>query len=203
MKTPLCELFEKYGADKCPTFRHSYSPAYFEILAPYSNSFTDILEIGIGTPELMQRYLPQGKKYLSGASLRGWQEFFPQAKIYGIDIEESILFEEDRIKCFYTDQSSAEELENTIAAIREYSKLPNQQFDLILDDGSHIISHMVTTFDTLGKYVKPGGFYIIEDIKEQDLMFFTSLPSADFRVVYTHVGNDSWDGFVAYQKTLK
>lgn len=200
MKTPLCEIFEKYGADKCPAFRHSYSSAYYEILSPYRENFTNVLEIGIGTSELMQKYLPKNKKYIIGASIRSWEEFFTKANIYGIDIEKHTLFEEGRIKCFYTDQSNVEELENTITEIKKNSGLFDQKFDLILDDGSHIVEHMLTTFNTLHKYIKVGGFYIIEDIKKVNLKIFTALENNEFKLVYVHEGNDSWDNFVAFQK---
>jgi hypothetical protein len=201
MKTPLCELFEKYGADKCPAIHHSYSPMYFKILSPYRESFTNVLEIGIGTSKLMQRYLPKNKKYIIGASIRSWEEFFPQANIYGIDIEKHTLFEEGRIKCFYTDQSNVEELENTITEIKKHSGLFDQKFDLILDDGSHIMEHMLTTFNTLHKYIKVGGFYIIEDIKKVNLKIFTALENNEFKLIYVHEGTYHGDNFVAFQKT--
>ena len=38
-------------------------------------------------------------------------------------------------------------------------------FDIIIDDGSHYLSDILFSFKTLFKYVKKGGFYIIEDFK--------------------------------------
>jgi hypothetical protein len=79
MKTELCELFEKYGADKCSLYRHSYSVPYHNLLLPYRETFKNILEIGIGTSALMQRYMRGGKQYQPGASLRAWQDYFSKA----------------------------------------------------------------------------------------------------------------------------
>ena len=45
-------------------------------------------------------------------------DFFPQAFIYGLDIETRYFFEDERIKCFYTDQSDENELEKTIIEIQ-------------------------------------------------------------------------------------
>ena len=39
-----------------------------------------------------------------GASLRVWRDFFPNAKIYGGDIDKETLFIEDRISTYYVDQ---------------------------------------------------------------------------------------------------
>lgn len=36
-------------------------------------------------------------------------------------------------------------------------------FDIILDDGSHISEHIITSFTTLFSELKPGGLYVIED----------------------------------------
>src|SRR5262249_44884425 len=37
-------------------------------------------------------------------------------------------------------------------------------FDLIVDDGSHLWDHQITALRTLLPLMKPGGFYIVEDI---------------------------------------
>jgi hypothetical protein len=39
-----------------------------------------------------------------------------------------------------------------------------KQFDIIIDDGSHIEDHILKTFHTLfEKYLSPGGIYFVED----------------------------------------
>lgn len=200
MNTPLCKLFKKYGADKHLDFRHSYSVEYYNILAPFKKDFKNILEVGVGTPELMQRYLPDNIDYKPGASLRAWRDFFTNANVYGIDIEERVLFEEDRIKCFYTDQSSSFELKKTLQEIEKYAGVTSLKYNFILDDGSHIIEHMLLTFETLKEHLSTGGIYIIEDIKRNDLEIFKNLADDTYQLHYVHQGMDSWDSFVAYIK---
>ena len=39
-----------------------------------------------------------------GASLRVWRDYFVNANIFGGDIDEKVLFEEDRIRTFFVDQ---------------------------------------------------------------------------------------------------
>lgn len=40
-------------------------------------------------------------------------------------------------------------------------------FDVIVDDGSHQASHIITTFETMFPYVTAGGMYVMEDLHTQ------------------------------------
>lgn len=197
-ETELCEIFYKYKSDKCPRIRHSYSPEYYKYLSPYKKTFTNILEIGIGNNKLMMPIC--GKDYILGASLKSWEEFFPNAKIYGLDIIKDVLFFENRISCFYTDQSNENELNKTIEEIKNVNNDSNLLFDLIIDDGSHIVDHMILTFKTLSKYLKIDGLYIIEDILRKDLSIFTNLKLPNFEVLKIHMGDSIDDDFIIYKK---
>jgi hypothetical protein len=48
--------------------------------------------------------------------------------------------------------------------ISMYEQFESLDFDFILEDGSHIHEHQMISFGHLFKYVKNGGFYILEDI---------------------------------------
>ena len=197
IKTELCELFLKYHSDKCPQIGHSYSPHYYEILKNEKNNFINILEIGVGNNELMKPL--SGEKYQIGGSLKALRDFFPKSKIYGLDIRRDVLFSDERIECLYTDQSSQEQLHKTMEQIKNNNK--NLYFDLIIDDGSHIIEHMVLSFEILSFYLKTGGIYIIEDIKRKDLETFLNLNIDKFEIIKVHTGFfNQWDNFVAYKK---
>lgn len=198
METELCKIFYKYKSDKCLKIKHSYSPEYYKYLSPYRETFTNILEIGIGNDKLMKPIC--GKDYILGASLKSWEEFFPNAKIYGLDILRDVLFSENRVSCFYTDQSNENELNKTINEIRNVNDDSDLLFDLIIDDGSHIVDHMLLTFKTLSKYLKIDGLYIIEDILRKDLGIFTNIKSPDFEILKIHMGNSNDDDFIIYKK---
>lgn len=197
-KTELCEIFFKYRSDKCPQIFHTYSPSYFEELHKIKNNIKYLLEIGVGNNQLMKPIC--GESYQIGASLKGWRDFFINAKIFGLDIDEKVLFKDSRIECFYTDQSNVNSLENTIYEIRKKENNSELKFDLIIDDGSHIIEHMILSYKTLSKYVINGGLYIIEDIKKKDLNLFTNLKEKDFEVLKIHEGDFDQDSFVIYKK---
>lgn len=194
--TELCKIFEKHGSDKCPKIHHSYSPEYYRLLEPIKNSVNTLIEIGIGNKRLMDPIV--GSNYIPGASLRSWNDFFTNSKIIGVDIDTSVFFETDRIKCFYMDQSSIESITSTINNIQKlYSDI-----DIIIDDGSHIIEHMRLSYKILKNYLNNDGFYIIEDIKLKDLQHFIDLciNDDDMNIEYVHEGMTYWDSFVAYRK---
>jgi hypothetical protein len=197
-KTELCDLFIKYKSDKCPQILHSYSNEYYNLLNDIKDNVKNVIEIGIGNDELMKPIC--GFSYEVGASLRAWRDFFNNANIYGLDIREDVLFNEDRINTFYTDQSKEIELEKTVKNIKEFNNNESLEFDLIIDDGSHIVEHMLLSINTLAKHLKVGGIYIIEDIQHKDINIFTNLKIDNFEIIKIHAGLNYWDDFVAYKK---
>lgn len=194
--TELCEFFLKHKSDKCPQINHNYSGSYYELLKDKKESFKDILEIGIGNLNLMVPIC--GKEYIPGASLRAWRDFFPNANVFGLDIDKSVLFFEERISCFYTDQSDEIALVKTVEEIRISKNVNKISFDLIIDDGSHVPSHMKKSLDVLSKYLSPGGFYIIEDLMHSDMSFFENYEVNDLKFYKVH--KTAHYGFVVYTK---
>jgi hypothetical protein len=197
-ETELCELFYKYGADKCPQVSHTYSKHYFDLLFKNKNKYKNILEIGVGNRELMRQLEDM---YQIGASLKAWQDFFPNANIFALDIREDVLFEENRIKCFYGDQSQKDSLIECVSNIKSYIN-SDIEFDMILDDGSHHEEHQILSLDTLFKFVKNGGIYIIEDIDNSKINnFINHANNNNYKILYTHIGDSQGiDSFIAFEK---
>jgi hypothetical protein len=193
--TELCVLAEKYGVDKCPRIFHTYTPEYHTILNPLRGEIHKFVEIGIGNVPLMRPIV--GHSYKPGASLRMWRDYLPGCQIIGCDILPDVIFnDEERISTYVVDQSKEESLIAFGERIGEC--------DVILDDGSHIESHMILSFKTLWKFVKSGGFYIIEDIKLPALASFENLPSvlgfSNATLIKSHNGKNNWDSFVMFKK---
>jgi hypothetical protein len=99
--------------------------------------------------------------YSPGASHRSWKEYFdhPQTQIFGGDIDPDTC---DGKQFFHVDQTNKTDL-NTL-----FTKLQldtDNKFDIIIDDGLHTQEASKTMFNQCYKYVKLGGYYIIEDIK--------------------------------------
>lgn len=140
--TPLCELAEKYGTDKRPEpLGHGYTHYYDMLFASQRESVRKVVEIGIDT----------------GASLRMWRDYFPNAAIYGLDVDPNKLFSEDRIECLLCEQGSTGSLFDVSVRI-------GGGVNFILDDGSHRPDHQVTSAIALMPLLAPGGIYIIEDV---------------------------------------
>jgi 8-demethyl-8-alpha-L-rhamnosyltetracenomycin-C 2'-O-methyltransferase len=142
----LTGLAVRYGTDKWSAL-HRYTPHYQRHLGPLRDRRLTVLEIGIGG---------FGDPAAGGRSLRMWKHYFPRAIIYGMDIEDKRGVDEPRLVTIQADQSDPEELARVAARFGP--------FDIIVDDGSHISSHVITTFRALFPCLRPNGLYIIEDL---------------------------------------
>lgn len=148
--TELCKLAYKYGTDKCPQIKHSYTPFYYELLKNRRRSIKKVLEIGIGPYK--------GRRYnKSGASLYMWRDFFPSAQIYGADNRPQTLFEDARIKTYLCDERIKDDLVKLIGNI-------GSDIDIFVDDGSHELRDQIFTCLTLMPLLQKNVIYIIEDV---------------------------------------
>lgn len=135
----LTNLAEKHGTDKLSA--HFYTEVYEYFFYPIKDEARKICEIGIG----------------NGASLRMFRDYFPNAVIYGIDINDAPGLNSDRLKTFVADQANR-------AQLKSFIDIYGGDFDIILDDGGHTMKQQQVSLGYLFKYVKPGGYYIIEEV---------------------------------------
>lgn len=138
-----------------PHFYHTYADFYELFLAPWKDHITGVFECGIGSinPHVKSN---MGSKGTPGASLRMWRDLFPNATVYGGDIDSDILIQEDRITSFYVDQLDPE-------SVSELSERLPKNLDLIVDDGLHQANAAITLYQGIFKNLREGGIYIIED----------------------------------------
>jgi len=124
---------------------HTYIDEYEKLLDKYRENST-VLEIGI----------------CEGESLKMWNEYFVNSEVYGIDITDFYikdLINENKYNIIIGDASSNDIL----------NQLNNLTFDVIIDDGSHLINDQINSFNILKNKMKPNGIYIIEDVNDLDL----------------------------------
>ncbi len=140
----LAKLALMFGSDKEGI--HHYTQHYQRHFAPWRTKNLKVLEIGIGGYN-------DPKK--GGESLRMWKAYFPNAQIYGIDITDKRCHEEARIKTFKGSQVDEAFLAQVVAEIGA--------IDIVIDDGSHLCSHVIDTFKFLFPRMKDQGIYVIED----------------------------------------
>ena len=120
-----------------------------------------VLEIGIGSndPKMPSS---MGQNGVPGASLLLWRELFPNAQVLGADFDKKILMNAERISSFFVDSTESRSIEDMLEAISE--TLEVEDFDLIIDDGLHTPEANLRNFRILNESLRPGGFYVIEDI---------------------------------------
>ena len=157
--TRMCRIMASQGSDKA-LFRHNYTTIYSALLKGRQSEPLRVFELGLGSanPDM-----PFNMAFLGypGASLRAWKKIFPNAVIYGADIDRAILFQEDRIKTFYCDQLDP-------ASIRELWTEPDLQesMDVIIDDAYHAFDANVSFLENSLDHLRPGGLYVVEDIDQ-------------------------------------
>lgn len=147
----LC--FDRHGSDKSTL--HDYHIFYAFILSS-PESVKAILEIGLGSnnPGVPSNMGVEGKP---GASLRAWRDFCVNAEVFGADIDQDILFQDQRIHTFFVDQTDP-------AAFKVLAELIPSSFDLIIDDGLHAVDANIQTMIFALSRLKPSGWFVIEDI---------------------------------------
>ncbi len=140
--TPVPQTLDSIAL-KCGTDKSSKSHFYTKYYEMFFNGLrydpVNILEIGVWR----------------GESLKMWKEFFAIGNVFGIDYEEKLQYNEERIKTFIADQEDIGGLFDVCL------KLPTP--DIIIDDASHVSRHQISCCATLFRLLKPGGYYCIED----------------------------------------
>lgn len=148
------------GTDKVT--HHGYQRFYTRFLENLRHSATGMLEIGIE----------------SHNSIHLWKNYFPNAQIYGIDIERKTPVH-GQVTLLQADQSKLTELTASL-----YNILHPIQF--IIDDGSHVPEHQILSFNFFFDHLlQPGGVYIVEDI-ETSYWTRNSLYGYEFKYGYRH-----------------
>jgi len=177
----LQKSYDKYkiegdegGGDKGTC--HSYIDIYEKYLQKYVNPIS-LLEIGV----------------FYGNSLMTWKDYFhPDSYIIGVDIIDRIKFPKETFDF----------IEGDILNPFLYYRISDKKFDVIIDDGSHILEEQVKTFERIFPLLKKGGFYFIEDVVNIDTIKDTFLrlhPSCEVHDL-RHIKNRYDDVLIVYKK---
>lgn len=121
---------------------HTYGESYDELFKKRLKKKNVILEIGVE----------------QGGSIATWGECFPNSRVIGVDIT---------LKNFMYD---LEKLPNVTLIESDINTLElDDKLDIVIDDGSHILSDVLAGFKLLYPKLKKGGVYIIEDCQDIDV----------------------------------
>jgi len=127
---------------KCHKWEN-YFDIYDKIMPKYKNTHPKILEVGVA----------------HGGSLELWINYFENdLDLYAVDINKDFLgykFDEVEVNYSCVDQGSQEHWD---AYLKD-----DKTFDIIIDDGSHMMNDQIVTLLNLFPKLNNGGMYIIED----------------------------------------
>lgn len=164
-----------------------YPPIYESVLAPFRQHPIRMLEIGV----------------FRGGSLQMWKQYLhPDSTIVGIDINPDCAKFDDPPRNIHVRIGSQDDTKFLQTVVDEFGP-----FDIIIDDGSHLSSHMIGTF----KYLFPNGLadsgvYVVEDLYTNYWMPYRDTPTtfAQFATqlvtaMHAHYpAADSYDGLDSY-----
>ncbi len=152
-RTELCELGAKYPTDKSPYssgsasgHRHAYTAVYDLLFCHLRDQFVNLGEIGIERNN----------------SMKAWREYFPTAYLVG--------WEYDREKI---NKAVADDLMLTayhfmdvrsIDSILEGFYAAGRDYHILIDDSTHQFEDQIRILSVAHQFVKPGGYFIIEDV---------------------------------------
>jgi hypothetical protein len=156
-KTDLCVLGTKYPTDKSPynmentvspngsSHSHPYTAVYDFLFSSIRYNKISFAEIGV----------------LDNMSMKCWREYFPNAELFGFDVNTHFLDEGkglnlEKTTYDYLDVYSEDSINE---ALGKYGK-----YDVIIEDTTHQFGDQVRVGNIAHKYLKPGGILIIEDI---------------------------------------
>jgi len=150
----LSELGQKYGTDKV---WHKFTNVYDSLWHNLREHVTSLMEIGV----------------FFGASMQMWLDYFPAAQIHGVDAFEGkqgngTIFKDatkfyDHVKAnpsFFPRLTLHKKDQNNKDHLLSLSGV----HDIIIDDGSHTMQDQHQALAVLFKLVRPGGYFVIEDI---------------------------------------
>jgi cephalosporin hydroxylase len=136
----------KYGTDKASS-GHNYLHFYERLFAPLRDKPITFCEIGIGSSH--------------APSLKMWRDYFPLAEVIGIDNDPVKQVVGDRIVTWIGDQGDRSFLEAVAGDCGP--------FDVVLDDAGHSKEHQLSSFEVFRRHMRPGGFYVIEDMINREV----------------------------------
>ena len=179
----LCEYF---NSDKGEKFKNQYDKP---------SKQDDKKIIAHGYARIYEKYLKEHKdKNLNiielgsfyGNASAAFYFYFKNSQIYSADINPDMyIYRSKRLKNFFTDTSSRSSIEINILS-------RNIEFDLIIEDASHMLKDQIISLFILFKNLKSGGLFIVEEIdfpeKREDMRIGQEFP--DLKTILNKIINN-------------
>jgi SAM-dependent methyltransferase len=124
---------------------HSYLDVYAALFGGRRFAVRNVLEVGVNT----------------GGSIVLWERFFPNARIFGLDVTL------DRLR-HTVDGSRTKLLVKDAYTPEVVAELSDTAFDIIIDDGPHTLESMLFAAANFPGLLREGGVFVIEDVQSPD-----------------------------------
>lgn len=197
------ELAIKYKTDKS-SLDHNYTQFYQKYYDIYVKNPKKILELGIYTTTNPTDLIS------SGASLKTWSEYFPECNIYGLDLPDFSILDNNisNIKtlpcnCELRVNDDINNIKNPwlkeLYTTPKYGMIGGQiglnniekvfgvDFDIIIDDGPHTMSGQQIFFGYMFKNLRSGGLFVIEDLCTSNISWgstYNSFPYTEYTTLW-------------------
>jgi len=157
-----------FGTDKGHD-DHKYTDLYSMLFDPLRNIVQNVTEVGIA----------------AGQSLWLWHDYFPHAQVWGVDIDRNQVRNMEaklrrataRVRLLLGDVTNA----SVVASLG----FAPESMDIIIDDGPHRADRNEQILINLFRYVRPGGYYCIEDVQ-------TGIEKSDERYYPSKASKPGW-----------
>jgi hypothetical protein len=133
-----------------------------------------------------------------GNSLRTWHEYFPFAKIWGVDSVDNNIKLPDDIVVLYTGAYNDDTVQ----------RLGSKTYDIIIDDGSHTPLDQIWFVINYAPLLAPEGVLIVEDVLDRTAIpaLASAIPNGfDYTAVEMPEGNSQVDSrlFMCWRKSAR
>jgi len=136
-------LAYRFGTDKSKD-DHKYVDVYDALLDHLSDKVRNVTEVGLA----------------AGQSIAMWAAFFPKAHVWGIDKRVR-----KEVRTRFATEPRVHLLEfNAYSTWPHRHGLADSTMDLVIDDALHMPWAMEAALERYWPLVRPGGYYVIEDI---------------------------------------
>jgi hypothetical protein len=137
----LNEIIQKYPSSDKGSNYHDYLKFYEKHISKFKDSLTNMLEIGV----------------YQGDSIRMWRDYFSTGNLVAIDILDLSHIQLPNTFIKVCDQAERDQLQELVNSTFD-------KFDIIIDDGGHMMHQQQISLGYLFPFLNSGGVYVIEDL---------------------------------------
>ena len=171
MATDLCEIMGRHGSEKghgeIEASWHCSTLVYHRIFGGRRNSVRNVAEIGLSVPG-PEKLVPGSEPSRPGASLRGWEEYFPSAQVLGFDADRGLLYSGGRVRSIQLPGMDT----NSVSKALSSPWVAGKEFDLMVENTGGPLAGRLDMAVLCTRRIAAGGAYVIDSVDIEDARKF-------------------------------